>query len=454
MRKFLYLIFFLIATSHLSAVFAISKKEVQTLVENHQYVEAIQALQTMMKQPTYAKDGDCNKLLGQSLCMTGQYKGALRFLETAVRLNRRSGAQWYLAITRQHLYDFEGAIEAIEAYRPVLKSDVWLERADSLEAECQQGLRAFNHIEDVEIIDSMFVYKPSFFNYYNLGPESGKLGYNEEDGLFFENQSSDYRIFISEGVFQECYKIQDKWEDRHLIKGLGSDDFKIIAPFMRTDGETLYFACDSTPGIGGLDIYKTRYNSEEGEFFQPERLGMPFNSPFDDYMMAIDETHHVGWWATERGDDPEHILIYIFKINEDPAFLEDPSVSRARIDCIADSWKEDNYDELMAEILSTNQNQDNPLPVRIVINDQKIYDSNEQFQNSQSKNWYEQNLQTFKLVAENESLLDSLRAEYITASKIEKQQLASQIHQIEEELSSFYRQIHQVEKKYRSLEQK
>lgn len=455
MKKILLLLLQIFIASSLIVASAITKKDAQTLVENHQYEEAIDALRSLMKQSAYAKDGDCNKLLGQSLCLTGRYKEALPHLQTAIRLNRRSGAQWYLAITLQHLYDFEGALEAIESYRPVLKSEMWLAKADSLEAECQQGLRAMNHIEDVEIIDSLFVYKPSFFSYYKLGPESGRVMSDEQNGLFFENQAADYRILASDGSFFESYKIQETWEEPHPLKGVGSEEFRMITPFMRTDGETLYFACDSTPGIGGLDIYKTRFNSEEGEFYQAERLGMPFNSPFDDYMMAIDETHQVGWWATDRGDDPEHVLIYLFKLNDNPEFLDDPDESRARIDRIADSWKQEGgYEELMASILSSDKQKKEEVGVRIIISSQKVYTSPDQFQDSEARKWYEQNLQTQKLISEYEATLRNLREEYAVAPKSNKPQITSLIHQKEEELFSFYRQIRLVEKKYRSLEAK
>jgi len=452
MKKIL-LILQIVLVSSASVAFAITKKDAQVLVENHQYDEAIDALRTLMRQSAYAKDGDCNKLLGQSLCLTGRYKEALSPLETAIRLNRRSGAQWYLAITRQHLYDFEGALEAIEAYRPVLKSEIWLERADSLEAECQQGLRALNHIENVEIIDSLFVYKPSFFSYYKLGTESGRIKNEEQHGLYFENQAGDYRIFASNGSFFESYKIQETWEDPHVLNGIGSEDFRLITPFMRADGETLYFACDSTPGIGGLDIYKTRFNVEEGGFYQAERLGMPFNSPFDDYMMAIDETHQVGWWATDRGDDQEHVLIYIFKINDNPEYLVEAEVSRARIDRIADSWKQEGgYEELMSSIMSSEDQDRKVEALHIVISDQIVYSSPDQFRNPEARKWFEQNQQTQKLIEENEDKMLALRKEYGEASKSRKAQIASQIHRIEEEQYSFYRQIRQVEKKYRSLE--
>lgn len=453
MKKILLLLLHILIASSLTIAVAITKKDAQTLVENHQYEEAIVALRSLMKQSAYAKDGDCNKLLGQSLCLTGRYKEALPHLQNAIRVNRRSGAQWYLAITLQHLYDFQGALDAIEAYRPVLKSDMWLERADSLTAECQQGLRALNHIEDVEIIDSLFVNKSSFFSFYKLGPESGRVLSNEQNGLFFENQAADYRIYASNGIFHESYKIQDAWEEPHPLKGIGSEEFQMIAPFMRTDGETLYFACDSTPGIGGLDIYKTRFNSEEGEFYQAERLGMPFNSPFDDYMMAIDESHQVGWWATDRGGNPDSVLVYLFKLNDNPEYLDEADESRARIDRIADSWKsKEGYGELISSIANTENQQDAKDRIRILISDRYVYDSLDQFRNPESRKSYEQILKTGIIIEDKESHLRELRSLYANSSGSQKSQIAGQIRQEEESLYTLYRQIHLEEKKMRRLE--
>ena len=32
----------------------------------------------------------------------------------------------------------------------------------------------------------------------------------------------------------------------------------------------------------------------------PENVGMPFNSPYNDYMYVIDEFNDLGWFASDR----------------------------------------------------------------------------------------------------------------------------------------------------------
>ena len=91
-------------------------------------------------------------------------------------------------------------------------------------------------------------------------------------------------------------------------------------PFMMADGLTLYFANDGEGSIGGYDIFLTR-RSDDG-FLLPQNVGMPYNSPADDYLLAIDEITGVGWWATDRNHIPGKVTIYVFV----------PSATRRNVD--------------------------------------------------------------------------------------------------------------------------
>ena len=68
---------------------------------------------------------------------------------------------------------------------------------------------------------------------------------------------------------------------------------------------------------------------------------MPYNSPYDDYLLAIDELTGVGWWATDRNRIPGKVTIYVFvpqelRRNVDP---DNPDlISRARLTSIRDTW--------------------------------------------------------------------------------------------------------------------
>lgn len=451
-RKILTLALLLLQLS-LCSIIAITKKDVQSLIENRNYTQAVVSLRSLMKQSAFAKDADCNKWMGQSLCLTGNYVESLPYLEFAVRQNKKSGAQWYLAISLQHLYDFEGALEAVDAYRPVLNSPFWIARADSLESEIRQGQRAMEHVQDVVVVDSLLVPRSSFFSYYRLGAESGRI-LNGEDGLFFENQAGDYRIHSIDDELYQCHLVQGEWEELDPMPGLGSCDYQLIDPFMRSDGETIYFASDSLPGMGGLDIFKTKYNAEEGRYYQPERLGMPFNSPFDDYMLAIDETHQVGWWATERKQDPENVIIYLFLLDDDPQYLDEATVSRARIDNIAETRRDGvDYAALIASIMNAEQQAVVESVANIIINDSKRYSQKDQFASSAALSAYENSCDLKEQLDEISVQLDALRKEFSGQKNSNRSHLRSQILSLEERQLELTRQYQNQVKTYRQQEQ-
>ncbi|MFR3186749.1 MAG: hypothetical protein ACLTOV_01045 [Phocaeicola sp.] len=41
-------------------------------------------------------------------------------------------------------------------------------------------------------------------------------------------------------------------------------------------------------------------------------MGMPFNSPYNDYMYALDDFNNLGWFATDRFQPEGKVCIYVF----------------------------------------------------------------------------------------------------------------------------------------------
>ena len=394
------------------------------------------------------------KAEGKRLCQMGRYTEAKPLLEKAVRQNSRSGALWWLAIARQHLYDFDGAVEALESYLPALSSAEWLSRADSLMTVLQIGQRAYDHCQDVVIIDSLLASKEDFFTYYRLGAESGRIRRDDDGKPYFENLAADYQLFGTGFGLEERHRFQGQWDERHTVGGIGSERFSIITPFLRSDGETLYFACDSIPGMGGFDIYRTTFNPDMNAYYEPERLGMPFNSPYDDYMMAIDETHQVGWWATNRNAPADSVTIYLFLLDDDPVYLDAPTPGRARIDNIAETWREEGgYASLIAELKEAPQEIVETVRLHIVINDEKVYTSEDQFRNTDALKAYQRSVATQQKIAETEAELAALRSEYAGASAAKRKTLGPSIESAELSLFGLYAQLKEAVLRYRRLEQ-
>lgn len=62
--------------------------------------------------------------------------------------------------------------------------------------------------------------------------------------------------------------------------------------------------------------FVTRYNTNTDTYLVPENVGMPFNSPYNDYMYVIDEYNNLGWFASDRYQPEDKVCIYVFVPND------------------------------------------------------------------------------------------------------------------------------------------
>lgn len=117
-----------------------------------------------------------------------------------------------------------------------------------------------------------------------------------------------------------CEKIGSRWgQPVNLGKGINTEGNEMF-PYLHPDG-TLFYSSDGFFGLGGLDIFKV-VPLEDAEFDFPMNLGVPFNSPKDDFAFIADKKKQSGYFSSNRdggmGDDdiyyfyikdPEHSLL-------------------------------------------------------------------------------------------------------------------------------------------------
>lgn len=263
-------------------------------------------------------------------------------------------------------YDFEGAAKHYASARKKARKKI----PPQLEEQERELMKAENFLERVEqlvILDSITVPKTEFFKAYRLPFSAGSLG--NADALPFEQTDADY-VFTNEGndfkmwaqpdttgIFRivESIRLTDgSWHQPAETPDILNNGGNAIYPFMMSDGVTLYFASDNEESLGGYDIFVATRDAADGEYLQPQNIGMPYNSPYDDYLLAIDELNGVGWWATDRNQLGDDITIYIFKKNdlrknynaEDKGNLPDFAFIRN----YKATWGEEDYTPLVEEI--------------------------------------------------------------------------------------------------------
>lgn len=205
----------------------------------------------------------------------------------------------------------------------------------TLEAQLHQarmGAEMLSGTERITIIDSMVVDADAFLSAYRLSVGCGTLAplasiaptlvRNSTQGAMpaFLNDFGDRMVFAdtdSAGLTKlyECFTSAAGMERPVRLTGMGSDDDQAY-PYLLSDGVTLYFAAQGEESLGGYDIFVTRRMSATGPFVKAENVGMPFNSPANDYMMVIDEQARIGWFVSDRRQPAGKVCIYRFVPND------------------------------------------------------------------------------------------------------------------------------------------
>lgn len=75
-----------------------------------------------------------------------------------------------------------------------------------------------------------------------------------------------------------------------------------MSPFYHAVSSTLYYATNGLPGMGGLDIFKSYFNSDDSVYTFPKNMGGPVNSPRDDAYFIMERTQQRGFLASDRKD--------------------------------------------------------------------------------------------------------------------------------------------------------
>lgn len=71
-------------------------------------------------------------------------------------------------------------------------------------------------------------------------------------------------------------------------------------PFISADNE-LYFASDGHLGLGGLDIFVSKYYGKN--YLEPVNVGAPVNGNFDDFAFIIDSKSKIGFVTSNRPEN-------------------------------------------------------------------------------------------------------------------------------------------------------
>lgn len=447
-----------------------SLDQAKKLYNDGKYAEAKPVFEKLVKQAP--GNASYNQWYGVCCFETNDLEKAEKHLKIAVKRRVREAFR-YIGEVYFQTYRFDDAIEMYEEYIDMSKR----KKQDTTLAEERLDLvnkasRMMDKVENIHVIDSMVVDKEDFLNAYTLSEESGTLTTyhdffntnNPDNSSVYMNQKGD-KIFYAHSTEanKSCLftqsRLMDQWGDEKLLPMNVNSDSDEGYPFVLSDGVTIYYASKGNGSLGGYDLFITRYNMESDSYLAPEQLGMPFNSPFNDYMMVIDETKQLGWFVSDRFQPDGKVCVYLFIPNENRERVESDDIELKRniasLSSIKSTWTDGaNYGELI-ELAHTE------IPYGRVeikkdfvfpINDEIVYYTLDEIKSHEAKALYQKALGISKQIKDLNEKLDNARISYTNAKGDKREQLKISILEMEERLYEMQDEPAEWEKKARNAE--
>lgn len=295
------------------AIFAQSESQADNYYKNGKYAEACAAYKRLYN----ARPDNPYYVYRYARCLQelGRAEEALPYFEQEITA-KYSTRSYFLGRAYLDTYRF---ISAEEYLRDFVEGDnersEYYADAQKYLAQAAKMARYMRRTENVMMIDSIQIRKNRILEAYHLSPDAGNVS---PDGTY-TNARGDRRIHsMPDGTMLAQSKLLDQWSEPDTLP------FRGYHPFLLGDGVTLYFAAEEEDGMGGMDIYLTRFNTATNAWLQPTIVGMPYSSTDDDYLLCIDETTQRGYFTSTRHCSSDTLAtVYTFIPVDHKTYLRD-----------------------------------------------------------------------------------------------------------------------------------
>jgi hypothetical protein len=276
-----------------------------------------------------SQDARINYFYGISLIESNRdIPQAVKCLKFAALKNVSKDVFYHLGRAYQLSYEFDEAQVQFNKYMKLVGATGEFYQATQKHIdECVQGVNLRGKIFSLQILGADTSTVDRILTYYQPNREVGKVMPNREffetgvdpDGIMFQSERGDVVIFSMKNDKNgdwDLYRMErllDGWSDVSAVKGDVNLSSNEKYPFLHTDGVTLYFSSNRPGGLGGYDIYKATYNSDSRQFENVVNMGIPFNSPRDDFFFIPDDFNQTAWFSSNRLSGNKQVVVYTLR---------------------------------------------------------------------------------------------------------------------------------------------
>lgn len=413
----------------------------EKLYRNDNFIEALPLYATLVQENRTNRV--FHHRLGVCLLKTnGSLVEAERHLNYAKSKGIRY-ANFFLGQVYKKQYKFDDAIAAYTTYLRGIRSDHENYNFVKQEIEHCKNLNTYlQRTEEIEVLSAQTVPIKDFYTHYKLSKESGKILSTLEIN---NNADTSFVMYMNELGDRICYpriigdtldtdlfsksRLLEKWGvEEHLSSVVNSEGDELY-PYILDDGITLYFSSNGHGGLGGYDIFVTRYNPQTNKYLTPTNLGMPYNSIGDDFLFAKDEFNNLGWFASTRNNKEGEITIYSFKPNEFKKTSQlkgDTLIWAARLLIIKNQGDSISPGYEAAQNTTSQSFKEEDREIYFVVNDTLIYKSTLQFVSAEALHLLKTGERNLSLLAQYKKEIAQKREQFASLKSEAERLKASQ----------------------------
>lgn len=437
--------------------------QAKNFFEQGEFEKAKPVFERLVKQSP--SNASYNFWYGACCYETGESEKAYTYLSKSAK-RRYIDAYLYLGKWCYDTYRFDEAEESLNEYidlRSRKKGST--EDGERMLEKVRRGQRMIRGVEKVAVIDSFVVDKQDFLKAYKLSADAGDIRITE-NGVQFTNEMGDKQLQSvrnteGQASLYSSMKMIDQWSKPEAVTSineLGNADY----PFVAGDGITMYYASDNEESMGGYDIFVTRYDSDDNSYLRPDNLGMPFNSPANDYMYVIDDLNNLGWFVSDRRQPEGKVCVYVFVPNASKQVYDyengdpDQIAALARLDRISDTCTDEDKvrtarQQLAALVYSKDENT-RKADFTFIVDDSATYHSLRDFRSAEARKQFQMLQQKEKDLESLIGQLDKKREAYAQAAESNRANMAPGMLDMEKRVEQLRQDIEELTNTVRNTE--
>lgn len=244
-------------------------------------------------------------------------------------------------------YDFDGALKI---WHSLLESTGdSLQRIDLLEriVRSENGRNMLKYATEPRVLSTFTVPRDDFFLWYSHLEKNSWLPI---PNAFVPHVTTPHKyytsIYFPEGTNNIVFSSQDEsgswnlyssacsgdtlWSYPELINENLTSPEDDIFPILSPNGRELYFSSRGLFGMGGYDLFVSRWDDEINDWGVPENLGFPYSSPFDDFLFCNTPDGNFSLFASNRSCHKDSLTIYVLEFENMPVKKPIISLEQAR----------------------------------------------------------------------------------------------------------------------------